>query len=58
MIKKITNYSGKLKFNKNMPDGVKQKKLDISKLKKLGWTQKISLESGIRIVVKEMSKII
>ena len=34
------------------------KKLDISKLKKLGWTQKISLENGIRIVVKEMSKII
>ncbi len=58
MIKKITNYSGKLKFNKKMPDGVKQKKLDISKLKKLGWKQKISLENGIRIVVKEMSKII
>ena len=40
-----------------MSDGVKQK-LDISKLKKLGWTQKISLENGIRTVVKEMSKII
>ena len=58
MIKKITNYSGKLKFNKNMPDGVKKKKLDISKLKKIGWKQKISLENGIRIVVNEMSKII
>ena len=37
MIKKITNYKGNIIFNKKMPDGVKQKKLDITKLKKLGW---------------------
>ncbi len=55
LIKKIINFNGKLKFNKNMPDGVKQKKLDITKLKKLGWKQKINLEKGIKIVVNEMS---
>ena len=39
-----------------MPDGVKQKKLDITKLKKLGWKQKTSLKDGIQIVINEISK--
>ena len=56
LIKKITNYKGNIIFNKKMPDGVKQKKLDISKLKKLGWKQKTSLKDGIQIVVNEISK--
>ena len=56
LIKKITNYKGKIIFNKKMPDGVKQKKLDITKLKKLGWKQKTSLKEGIQIVINEISK--
>ena len=56
LIKKITNYKGNIIFNKKMPDGVKQKKLDITKLKKLGWKQKISLKDGIQIVINEISK--
>lgn len=56
LIKKITNYKGNIIFNKKMPDGVKQKKLDITKLKKLGWKQKTSLKDGIQIVINEISK--
>ena len=56
MIKKITNYKGNIIFNKKMPDGVKQKKLDITKLKKLGWRQKTNLKDGIQIVINEISK--
>ena len=37
LIKKKTNYDGKIIFNTSMPDGVMQKKLDISKLQNLGW---------------------
>ena len=55
-IKKITNFRGDLKFNKKMPDGVMQKKLDITKIKKLGWKQKINLNEGIKIIVNEISK--
>ena len=56
LIKKITKYKGKIIFNKNMPDGVKEKKLDTSKLESLGWHSKVELEEGIKIVVKEISK--
>ena len=55
-IKKITNFRGDLKFNKKMPDGVMQKKLDITKIKKLGWKQKINLNEGIKLIVNEISK--
>ena len=55
-IKKITNFRGNLKFNKKMPDGVMQKKLDITKIKQLGWKQKINLNEGIKIIVNEISK--
>ena len=47
-IKKISKYNGKIKFNKNYPDGVKRKLLDISRLKKLGWNHNIDLSNGIK----------
>ncbi|OUU53381.1 MAG: hypothetical protein CBC25_00815 [Pelagibacteraceae bacterium TMED65] len=47
LIKKITKSNKKLKFNKKYPDGTKRKKLDLSRIKKLGWTPKISLKNGL-----------
>jgi GDP-L-fucose synthase len=46
-IKKISGFSGKLKFNKKFPDGVKNRKLEISKITKLGWKAKINLDIGL-----------
>ena len=37
IIKDITNFKGKLIFNKKYPDGVKNRKLNNSKIKNLGW---------------------
>ena len=48
LIKKITNYQGKIYYNKNYPDGVLKRRLDISRIKKLGWHSKISLEEGLK----------
>ncbi len=48
LIKKITDFSGKISWDKNKPDGMPRKLLDVSKLHKLGWRHKISLEDGIR----------
>lgn len=48
LISKIVGFSGKIKFNKSKPNGTIRKLLDNSKIKKLGWKQKIDLESGIR----------
>ena len=47
LIKKITGYEGKIVHDLSKPDGTPRKLMDISKLKKLGWTAKISLEEGI-----------
>ena len=47
MIKKITNYKGKIIFNKSYPDGVKRRQLNSTRIKKLGWKPKISLNKGL-----------
>lgn len=44
----IVCYTGKLKFNTDMPDGTRQKLLDVSKLSGLGWNYQVELNQGIR----------
>ena len=46
-IKKIVGYRGKISFNSKYPDGVKLRKLDIKKLRNLGWKPKINLKQGL-----------
>lgn len=48
LIKKITNFKGKITWDKSKPDGTPRKLLDVSNMKKMGWTNKISLELGIK----------
>jgi GDP-L-fucose synthase len=48
MIKKITNYKGKIIFNKKYPDGVKRRQLNSTYIKELGWKPKISLNNGLK----------
>ena len=47
IIKNIIDYKGKLKWNKKMPDGTPRKKLETSKINKIGWKEKHSLEDGL-----------
>ncbi len=49
LIAKIMNFSGKIEFNPDMPDGTPRKLLDVNKLKKIGWESRISLEEGLKI---------
>ena len=46
-IKKIVGFEGKVNWDKSKPDGTPRKLLDISKLKNLGWNQKIGLDQGL-----------
>ena len=46
-IKKITDYRGKIFFNKKYPDGVARRKVNSSSIKKLGWKPKIKLNNGL-----------
>ena len=48
LIKRVTDFQGEIFFNKKYPDGVKLRKLDLSKIQKLGWYAKIGLEDGLK----------
>jgi GDP-L-fucose synthase len=56
LIKKLTNFQGKVIFDKNYPDGTLNKNLDSSKLKKLGWKANILFESGLKKVILDRLK--
>lgn len=48
MIKDIVGFDGKIVFDTSKPDGTPRKLLDVSKLKKTGWTYKTELKDGIK----------
>ena len=43
----VVGYKGKIVFDTSRPDGPPQKLLDVSKIKKLGWSPKIRLRDGL-----------
>ena len=56
LIKRITCFKGKLNFNKNFPDGVKERKLDTTILDNSGWKSKIKIEEGLKKYYKYFIK--
>ena len=57
LIKDIIGFNGKLNWDISKPDGTPRKLLDVSKINKLGWKEKIGLEEGIKMVYKNYSKV-
>lgn len=55
-IQKIIDVKCKLKFNAEMPDGVKRKILDSSLIRAQGWKPTVSLDIGIKKTYKEYLK--
>ena len=49
LISKIIEFEGELEFDESKPDGTPQKLLDISHIRELGWTPRITLDDGIRL---------
>jgi GDP-L-fucose synthase len=47
LICEIVGFEGELAWDANKPDGVPQKLLNISKIRRLGWSPSISLREGI-----------
>ncbi len=43
----VVGFTGELTFRADKPDGTLRKKLDVSKLSKLGWQNKIGLREGL-----------
>jgi len=56
LVGEIVGYQGKMVFDMTKPDGTPQKLLDISKLTEIGYTPKISLKDGIRMVYHDYCK--
>jgi GDP-L-fucose synthase len=47
VVRDIVGYKGRIVYDAARPDGTPQKLLDISKLKALGWSPKVTLRKGL-----------
>jgi len=53
LIEKITDFSGELEWDTDMPNGVARKVLDINRMKsQLDWEPKYSLEDGLKKTIQ------
>jgi GDP-L-fucose synthase len=46
-IRAVVGFTGRLRYDRERPDGTPQKLLDISRLEALGWRARIRLEEGL-----------
>jgi len=51
-ISKVVGYDGDIVWDKNKLDGSPRKLMDVSRLERLGWKAKISLEHGLTMTYK------
>lgn len=56
LIQKTVGYSGEIKHDLSKPDGTPRKLMDVSFLHGLGWTHRINLEEGIKMVYDDFKK--
>jgi len=45
----VVGYAGEISYDTSRPDGTPQKLLDVTRLSRLGWRARTSLEEGIRL---------
>jgi GDP-L-fucose synthase len=50
LIKSIVGFNGQLRWDNSKPDGTYRKLLNVSKINRLGWKEKISLKDGIEMI--------
>ncbi len=53
LIKKLTNFKGKISFDKNYPDGTINKNLNSKKIRLLNWKAKIKLVDGLKKIIDQ-----
>jgi GDP-L-fucose synthase len=47
-VRKVVGFNGDIQWDSSKPDGTPRKLLDISRMKALGWSPRIPLETGLR----------
>ena len=55
LIKRKTNYSGSIVFNKKFPNGTMKKDLNSSKIYSLGWKPKLTLLNSIDLLINDLN---
>jgi len=55
LIKRKTNYSGSIVFNKKFPNGTMKKDLDSSKIYSLGWKPKLTILNSIDLLINDLN---
>ena len=50
IVSEVVGYKGEVHWDQSKPDGIPQKLLDISQIKRLGWKPTIDFKNGIRSV--------
>ncbi len=53
LVKKVVGYEGELVLDKTKPDGTMRKTMDVSRIKSLGWSAKVSIEEGVKIAYQD-----
>jgi len=48
LVQRIVGHEGPVQWDTSMPDGTPQKLMDVSRINKLGWKPRVSLEEGVR----------
>ncbi|WFU39392.1 GDP-L-fucose synthase [Bradyrhizobium sp. CB82] len=56
MVAGTIGYSGEISYDTSRPDGTPRKLLDVSRLMKLGWRAKTSLEDGLKLAYQAYLK--
>lgn len=47
-IRGVVGYQGRIIYDPSKPDGTPEKRLDVCRLRELGWTAKVSLSEGLQ----------
>ena len=47
LMREVTGFKGEIVYDRTKPDGMMRKVLDVSRIKKLGWTPRVSLQEGL-----------
>ena len=56
LIAEICQYKGVIEWDTSKPDGTPRKKLDISKIKQIGWKPKTDLATGIKLAINSYKR--
>jgi GDP-L-fucose synthase len=55
LIKSTIGFKGQLNWDSSKPDGTYRKLLDVSKINRLGWKEKIRIEEGLKLIYSRYS---